>query len=122
MTTLPNLTLTDPLAKETVRIVITVSPQAVPRPEKAILLSLSATDQPPIMETGTLGQIPDLIQKAWIGFGVRQQTPVTPTEELPTGEAEVVAEMTVTNETQDPPAQPTPPAIPKPQPKNLSLF
>jgi hypothetical protein len=120
MNTLPNLTLTDPLAEETVRIVITVAPQAVPRPEKAILLSLSVTDQPPLMETGIFGQIPDLIQQLWTQFGVRQQA-VPISTNPPDGEPEVLAEMDVTSDN-TPSVTPSPLPTPKPQPKNLTLF
>ena len=125
MSNLSNLILTDPLAEETVRLHITILPQAVSRSDKGILLTLSVADQPPWVETGKLRELPDLIQQAWHGYGIRQQA--QPSTELPDGEAKLLAEATVSAPSSDTPTTPAPPKpTPMPQPpkppKNLSLF
>ena len=56
-----SLTVTDPLADQTVTILITLSPGEGPREERAALVSLGVAEQAPVVKTGTLADLPALI-------------------------------------------------------------
>ncbi|MBE2197497.1 MAG: hypothetical protein IAE79_02730 [Anaerolinea sp.] len=107
-----NLTVSDPLAEQAVTIVITLVAGERPRAERPALVSVGAAERPPALTAGLFGQLPSLIDAAWNAYGLQAQlTAAAPAEEE---EATLVAEEVI-----DPAI---PPAVPRPQAHNLSLF
>jgi hypothetical protein len=118
------LTVTDPLADQTVTILITLPPGEGPRDERPALVSLGVAEQAPVVKTGTLADLPALIQQAWTAYGVRLQLAATEAEAETVAEEQVV-DSAGTEDDDDDNSAPTPQATltpPKPQAKNLSLF
>jgi hypothetical protein len=70
------LTVDDPLADQEVTIVITLAAGEQARDERAALVSVGVTGQPPVTKTGAFGQAPMLINQAWTAFGVQAQVAV----------------------------------------------
>ena len=118
------LTVTDPLADQTVTILITLPPGEGPRDERPALVSLGVAEQAPVVKTGTLADLPALIQDAWTAYGVRAQLAGTEPESETVAEEQVVDSAGIDDDDEADPT-PTPQAElipPKPQAKNLSLF
>jgi hypothetical protein len=109
-----NLTVADPLAGRETTIVITLAAGDRPREARPALVSLGVADEAPVIRSGLFGDLPALINEAWIAFGVRAQAAAPPA----TGAAEAVVATAVTDD--EPPANP--PAPPQPAARNLSLF
>ena len=108
------LTLTDPLAKAPVHITITVQPASEDQPKenRAILLSLGVAGELPVQKQGSLAQLPELIDAAWLAFGVQQQAADASTDgAIQQDVEEVLADVTMKKQ-----------PAPQPQAKNLSLF
>jgi len=114
------LTVDDPLANQEVSIVITLAVSTQPRDERPALISVGVADQLPVIKTGTFGNVPTLINEAWIAFGVRAQVAEAATEGETVAEEQVVATASINDE----PAPTPQPSLstPKPPAKNLSLF
>lgn len=126
-----NLTVTDALAEQEVTIVIRVRPNNVQRPARTVLVSVGMGGQPPVFASGVLEDVADLIQQAWLAYGVRTDLQQNSAEDSATVDVETVAEAIIDDEDdqdETPPAapmQPQPsvlPAQPRPRPQNLSLF
>ena len=117
------LAVEDPLADQTVTILITLPPGEGPRDERPALVSLGVAEQAPVVKTGTLADLPALIQDAWTAYGVRVQLAVTEPEADTVAEEQVLDSAGIED---DEDSTPTPQeaglAAPKPQAKNLSLF
>ena len=109
-----NLAVDDPLAGRETTIVITLAAGDRPREARPALVSLGVADEAPVIRSGLFGDLPALINEAWIAFGVRAQA-TTPSA---TGAAEAIVATAVTED--EPPANP--PAPPQPAARNLSLF
>jgi len=109
-----NLAVDDPLAGRETTIVITLAAGDRPREARPALVSLGVADEAPVIRSGLFGDLPALINEAWIAFGVRAQAAAPPA----TGTAEAVVATAVTED--EPPANP--PAPPQPAARNLSLF
>jgi hypothetical protein len=71
------LTLTDPTSKQEVVIAITVLPANLPRPMRRVLVSLGIAGKPPVLLTGTYGELTTLLEAAW-GTFVPAPEPATP--------------------------------------------
>ena len=112
-----NLTVADPLAGRETTIVITLAAGDRPREARPALVSLGVAEEAPVIRSGLFGDLPALINEAWIAFGVRAQAAVPPATGA-TGAAEAVVATAVSDD--EPPANP--PAPPQPAARNLSLF
>jgi hypothetical protein len=126
-----DLTVNDPLAKEEVAIVMRVLTDNAHRPARTVLVSVGTSGQLPTFASGTLEEVADLIQQAWLAYGVQVEVRQHRAEDSAVAEAETVAEATVDGddgEDETPPAGPVQPqrqaqpARPQPRPQNLSLF
>lgn len=113
-----NLTVTDPLAGQAVTIVITVVAGEQPRGERPALVSVGAADRPPTLTAGHFGQLPSLIDAAWDAYGLQAQLAAAAGEQEAAQEAALVAEEEINPAT----TATVPPAIPRPEAHNLSLF
>ena len=109
-----NLAVADPLAGRETTIVITLAAADRPREARPALVSLGVADEAPVIRSGLFGDLPALINEAWIAFGVRAQAAAPPAS----GAVEAVVATAVTDD--EPPANP--PAPPQPAARNLSLF
>ncbi|MCP4427085.1 MAG: hypothetical protein GY803_21570 [Chloroflexi bacterium] len=145
------LTVTDPLAEREVSIVITLmlndnrrlaaeglTSGKQPRDERPALVSIGVAGQMPIIKSGVFGSTMELIEEAWLAFGVQaqlaEQTAAMSTDTISATTAEeVIAETPVLSEAEvavvgddaaDLPSQCSAanPAAPKPAASNLSLF
>ena len=81
------LTLTDPFAGQEVLIAITVLPADLPRASRPILLTLGIEGKPPVIQTGTYGDLHALLDAAWRTFDptpapTRQEEAATPEQGL----------------------------------------
>ncbi len=130
-----NLTVADPLAEQEVAIVIRVLPDNAQRPARTALVSVGTAGRPPAFASGKLEDVADLIRQAWLAYGVQAEVRQTAVEDAGAGDAEMVVEVAVDDESGESgdetppaaPAQPQPQAQParpqpRPQPQNLSLF
>ena len=118
------LAVEDPLADQTVTILITLPPDEGAREERSALVSLGVAEQAPVVKTGTLADLPALIRDAWTAYGVRLQLAGTEPESETVAEEQVVDSAGIHDDDEEDPtptlqAELTPP---KPQAKNLSLF
>jgi hypothetical protein len=109
-----NLTVDDPLAGRETTIVITLAAGDCPREARPALISLGVAEAAPVIRGGLFGDLPTLMDKAWIAFGVRAQAAAPPA-------AGVTEEVVATAVSDDEPAA-NPPAPPHPAARNLSLF
>lgn len=73
------LTLSDPFSGQEVMITITVLPADLPRASRPILLTLGMEGKPPVIQTGTYGDLPILLDAAWRTFDPTPVTEVEPT-------------------------------------------
>lgn len=79
------MTLTDPFSGQEVRIAITVLPADLPRASRPILLTLGVEGKAPVIQTGTYGDLPTLLDAAWRTFDptpVADVEPTTPAQGL----------------------------------------
>ena len=120
----PAIAIIDSLTNQEVTIVVTLPPDEGPREERPALVSLGVAEQAPVIKTGTLTDLPALIQDAWTAYGVRAQLAGTEPESETVAEEQVVDSAGIPDD--DDKSTPTPQeaglAAPKPQAKNLSLF
>lgn len=118
-----NLTVNDPLAKQEVSIIITLAASPQPRDERSVMVSVGVAEQMPITEIGIFGNLQEVIDEAWIAFGVQTQVAAaTSVAKVETAaEEQVVATASIDEDVPSPKPQPNT-ATPKPQAKNLSLF
>lgn len=121
------LTVDDPLANQEVTVVITLAASHQPRDERPILISLGTPEHLPILKSGLLADVRDLIREAWTAFGLHVQLDEASSDTESAYATETVAEEAVvgtTSMTDDELTPVTPPSIapPRPQAKNLSLF
>ena len=125
------LSVSDPLAEQEVTIVIRVRPDNVQRPARTALVSVGTGGQPPMFVSGVLEDVADLIQQAWLAYGVRTDLQQNSAEDSATVDVETVAEAIIDDEDGDdetPPAAPMQPqpSVPRaqarPRPQNLTLF
>lgn len=112
------LSIVDPLAGQAVTIVITVVAGEQPRGERPALVSVGAADRPPTLTAGHFGQLPSLIDAAWDAYGLQAQLAAAAGEQEAAQEATLVAEEEIHSAT----TATVPPAIPRPEAHNLSLF
>lgn len=75
------LTLTDPTSKQEVVIAITVLPADLPRGRRPVLLTLGVAGKPPVMQTGTYGELATLLDTAWRTFDPEPE-PASPEQGL----------------------------------------
>lgn len=122
------LSVADPLAAQTVTIVVTLTPADGPRAGRPALVSLGVADRAPVTVSGAFADLPALIDAAWNTYGVRAQVAGSPAggpigkpadADTVTPVAETVAEADGVPATAVP--RPAPPPA-KPQARNLSLF
>ena len=116
------LTVTDPLTDQTVTILVTLPPDEGPREERPALVSLGVAKQAPVVKTGTLANLPLLIQEAWTAYGVRVQLAGTEPESETVAEEQVVDSAGIEDDADSTPTPQAELTAPKPQAKNLSLF
>lgn len=107
-----SLTVTDPLAGQAVKIVITLPADEGRLETRPALLSLGGGRQAPIFQQGTLADIAALIETAWTAYGLRVELAAA-------GETteEEIAAVAVEPATAAPDADAAPI-----RPRNLSLF
>lgn len=123
-----DLTVTDPLGKQEVAIVMRVLPDNAHRPARTVLVSVGTSGHPPIFLSGVLEEVADLIRQAWLAYGVQVEVRQTAVEGASTGDVETVTEAAVGDDADEDSGDETPPgglAQPqpiRPQPQNLSLF
>ncbi len=117
-----NLTVTDPLAGQAVTIVITVVAGEQPRGERPALVSVGAADRPPTLTAGHFGQLPSLIDTAWDAYGLQAQLATAAGEQEAAQEAAQEATLVAEEEIHPATTATVPPAIPRPEAHNLSLF
>lgn len=117
-----NLTVTDPLAGQAVTIVITVVAGEQPRGERPALVSVGAADRPPTLTAGHFGRLPSLIDTAWDAYGLQAQLATAAGEQEAAQEAAQEATLVAEEEIHSATTATVPPAIPRPEAHNLSLF
>ena len=68
-----NLTLTDPLAEQSVTIVLQLAPGESLN-QRPLLVSLGVPDQIPVQAQGTFTDLEQIIRTTWSSFGIRMKT------------------------------------------------
>ena len=112
------LNVEDPLVDQEVTILITLGASTQPRDERPALISVGIAGQMPVIKNGVLGDVPALINEAWLAFGVRVQVAETispsqsPADDPPVATADDAPVPTTSLK----------PAPRPPQAKNLALF
>ena len=73
MNLLDQLTISDPLEKQEVNIIITLPASEKAKDERPALISVGMAHQMPVIKTGVLGSVDDLLHQAWKEFGVQTE-------------------------------------------------
>jgi len=118
----PAIAIIDSLTNQEVTIIVTLPPDEGPREERPALVSLGVAEQAPVVKTGTLADLPALIQDAWTAYGVRVQLASTKPEADTAAEEQVVDSAGIEDDDNSAPTPQAALTAPKPQAKNLSLF
>lgn len=131
-----NFTMNDPLDGQAVTIIVTLPASEKLKDERTVLVSIGVANQIPVLKTGVLGNLTELVDEGWKAFGVqveaanaaaKAQEVVETEKKAETAVApELIAEVEIEVEETDvaEAMEPTPvrPALaPKPA-SNLSLF
>ena len=116
-----DLTVGDPLAGQEVTIVIRVLSDNAQRPARTAFVSLGVAGHVPVFASGPLENVADLIQQAWLAYGLQAEARQSPVQDVQT-RAETVAEAAVVEEAPSSPPVQLQPTKPQPRPQNLSLF
>lgn len=115
-----SLTVEDPLTEQEVTIHITLPVSKQARSDRAALLSVGVTGQPPVTMQGSFAQIPTLIDQAWAAFGVQAQLAMVQNDKKEDAPVDEPLETAVS------PVKATEPqsevALPDPQPDLSILF
>jgi hypothetical protein len=88
------LEVPDPLADQAVTIVVRVQADNDQRAERTVLVTVGLPNQVPVLVTGRLTDLLDLIDQAWLRYGARSPVPTATT-------ATVVATAVVGNDEAD---------------------
>ena len=114
------LAVTDPLAGQTVTLLITVAATGQPRDARPVLVSVAPAGQLPALRHGRFGDLPALIDAAWTTASAVQAQLV----EDGAISAEQVVAVVDSEEAPRAPAAPARPGrdTPPPPAQNLSLF
>lgn len=115
MNLLDQLTISDPLEKQDVNIIITLPASEKAKDERPALISVGMANQMPVIKTGVLGSVDDLLHQAWKEFGVqaeaaKAQAGAQPVEEDDDASVidetdaapQLLAEATITDEAPEP--------------------
>lgn len=116
-----DLTVTDPLAEQEVTIVIRILSDNAQRPARTAFVSLGVAGYVPVFASGPLENVADLIQQAWLAYGLQAEARQSAAQAVQT-RAETVAEAAVVEEAPPTPPVHPQPTKPQPRPQNLSLF